>query len=382
MVNADADLTEHALTTAEHEARGQSDSAPWRFIAYTRLRQEEAMGVDPVISMVRARALFEDARVAHDLLSAGLAAVALRAARLARAISIGSRIATTTWRSPGSPAIVSSSHTSSCSMSHASTPSRPFASRNSRACRASQAWQDRGITATLAVRMLQHFVGLRELGRLGPIEGLFAAGAVASDRPGMQGLLATFRLEAGDHEGTRALVQSFVDDDLATLGRDWVHETALALAAEAAFTIDWREGAAEMEASLAPAAGQLVVFTSAIAVFGRVDRYLGHLAYLQGDLDLAIERLAHARALDAACGCRLWSGWAACDEARVRTERAGRGDRQIAATLVRDAAGAARFAGSRRLLTAVRKLRRERLAHPFAECLPTAARVARRGCGT
>src|SRR6185503_16312273 len=104
-------------------------------------------------------------------------------------------------------------------------------------------------------------------------------------------------------------------DDLPNLPRDWAHETALALAAEAAFTIGFRDGAEAMAARLAPAAGQLVVFSSAVAVFGRVDRYLGHLAFLAGDVDRAVEHCATARALDDASGCRLWAGWAACDEA-------------------------------------------------------------------
>ena len=185
---------------------------------------------------------------------------------------------------------------------------------------------------------------------------MFAAGAIAAGRPGMQGLLAAFRLEAGDRDGTTALLRAFVDDDLPNLPRDWAHETALALAAEAAFTIGFRDGAQAMATQLAPAAGQLVVFSSAVAVFGRVDRYLGQLAFLAGDLDRAVEHCTTARALDDASGCRLWAGWAACDEARIRAERGGRGDPQAVARLVRHAVDAARYAGSRRLLAAVRAI--------------------------
>ena len=357
MVNADADLTEHALTTAEHEARGESDSAPWRFIAYTRLRQEEAMGVDPVVSMVRARALFEDARVAHDLLSAGLAAVALRAARL--------RAGDLDWesdrddhmalaRQSGHRELESHLELLDVARVYAVAPIR-VAEQSS--MRASQAWQDRGITATLAVRMLQHFVGLRELGRLGPIEGLFAAGAVASDRPGMQGLLATFRLEAGDHEGTRALVQSFVDDDLATLGRDWVHETASrwprkppspSIGARARRR--WRRASRPQPGSSSSSPRRLPSSAGSIVTSAISRTYRGTWIF-------AIERLAHAvrstRRVAVACGragpraTRRASALSGPGAAIVR----------FAATLVRDAAGAARFAGSRRLLTAVRKLR-------------------------
>jgi DNA-binding SARP family transcriptional activator len=356
MVNADATLTERALSTAEDIARAENDPLMWRHLAYARLRQEEALAGDPVVSAVRARALFEDALAANDLLSAGMASVALRAAQL-RAGDLDGPAEPDEYlalaRRSGHREVETHLELLEVARLFATAPLRTAERSSMLAARSAQ---DRGISATMAVRMLQHFVARREFGRLAPIEPMFAAGAAASGRPGMQGLLAAFRLEAHDRDGTTALLRAFVDDDLPNLARDWAHETALALAAEAAFTIGFRDGAQAMATRLEPAAGQLVVFSSAIAVFGRVDRYLGQLAFLAGDLDRAVEHCAVARALDDVSGCRLWAGWAARDEARIRAERGGRGDPQAVARLVRHAAHAARYAGSRRLLAALRTI--------------------------
>ena len=187
--------------------------------------------------------------------------------------------------------------------------------------------EGRGVGAAAAVRMLQFFVVQRVARRAGTTRTLVRGGCCLADRVGLQGVLAVFRLEAGDDDGARALLHTFVDDELAELPRDWAHETALVLAAETAFSLGDACGAAEMaRAGLAPSTGQLVVFTSTIATFGRVDRYLGQLAFLQDDLDGAVDRFAAARALDHASGCRLWAGWAVCDEAVARRRRGKRSD--------------------------------------------------------
>ena len=319
-----------------------------------RLRQLEAEAADPVACEVAARALFTDAVAAGDLVSAGLAGVARQAARLRRG-----DLAWDADRDETRAVAERSGHREvesylDCLEVARSLATAPLREADALSAATARRAEGRGVGAAAAVRMLQYFVVQREREALAPLEPLFTAGAVSADRVGLQGVLAAFRLEAGDEDGTRALVHTFVHDELADLPRDWAHETALALATDAAFSLGAPEGAGEMAARLAPSAGQLVVFTSTIATFGRVDRYLGQLAFLQDDLDDAIEHFAAARALDHASGCRLWAGWAACDEAATRRRRGNRGDARRVDDLLATATTAARGAGSRRLLHAVR----------------------------
>ena len=95
-----------------------------------------------------------------------------------------------------------------------------------------------------------------------------------------------------------------------------------------------------------------MTLTSVVAVLGRVDRYLGRLAHLAGDADLAITHLAAARRLDDGAGSGLWSGWAARDEAVVRRARSALGDREAAAELLDLAQARAHAHGSARLAAA------------------------------
>lgn len=101
--------------------------------------------------------------------------------------------------------------------------------------------------------------------------------------------------------------------------------------------------------ALLPARGQVVTLTSVVAVLGRIDRYLGRLAHLAGDLDGAIEHLETARRLDDGAGSGLWSGWAARDEAVVRLARDAPDDRALATELLDLALARARSHGSERL---------------------------------
>ncbi|HXH58024.1 hypothetical protein [Iamia sp.] len=89
-------------------------------------------------------------------------------------------------------------------------------------------------------------------------------------------------------------------------------------------------------------------------VVGRVDRHLGLLARLRGELDVAIERLTTARRLDAAAGLPLWAAWAAHDEAAARLQRRATGHAEEAQELLAGAAGVALTHGFARLGDRVR----------------------------
>ena len=351
-------MTAVALDRAEDlAARAGDDDADGglrRAVAYARLRQLEAEAADPVACEVAARALFTDAVAAGDLVSAGFAGVARQAARLRRG-----DLAWDADRDETRAVAERSGHREvesylDCLEVARSLATAPLREADALSAATARRAEGRGVGAAAAVRMLQYFVvqlNARHWHRSSRCSQPVRCPPTASDckaswpRSGWKRATRTAR---------RALVHTFVHDELADLPRDWAHETALALATDAAFSLGAPEGAGAMAARLAPSAGQLVVFTSTIATFGRVDRYLGQLAFLQDDLDDAIEHFAAARALDHASGCRLWAGWAACDEAAARRRRGNRGDARRVDDLLAMATTAARGAGSRRLLHAVR----------------------------
>ena len=110
-----------------------------------------------------------------------------------------------------------------------------------------------GSITSSGLRVLQSFVIRREQGRLHELEPFLRLGR-ETGRIGLEGLVAACRLEAGDRDGARALVEQFVADALPVLQRDWVHDAALALVADACFQLDFPIAVDEMRERLASAA--------------------------------------------------------------------------------------------------------------------------------
>jgi tetratricopeptide (TPR) repeat protein len=211
------------------------------------------------------------------------------------------------------------------------------------------------IAFAAAGRLVQLSVIRREQLRLRELEGVIDALLSTSPRSGLGGLRASVQLELGDTEAARAALATF-RATLPTLTRDWGHDAALVFGIDAAYDLAEPDDACEMARRLEATAGRVVVAVNGLVVLGRADRYLGRAAQLQGDLDGAIERFARARELDDASGCTLWAAWARHDEARARSERARRDDRDVASALTAEAAPVARRYGSRRLAEALRRL--------------------------
>ena len=351
LVNVDAERAAHALNEAEMLSCSLPESAARFDVRLGRLRQAEALADDPRRCVRDAFDLYRDARAEGASRVAMHAAVLLEAARL--------RAGELDW-DPEHEEFVEHARTAGyveagvlldVCIAARGFAAQPLAAAEALMDHALERGRSHGHVMSFGVWGMQAFGIRREQCHLHELEALL--GAVAgTGRGGLQGLQAACRLEAGDRAGAQALVDAFVADALPTLARDWVHDTALALVADAAFELGVDPGPRLYE-KLEVSAGHVIVMCSAALVVGRADRFLGQLAALSGDHDRAIEHLTRARELDTASGCRLGAGWAAHDEAVVRTARCGPGDGRRADELRQHARDVARWAGSLRLARAV-----------------------------
>jgi hypothetical protein len=207
----------------------------------------------------------------------------------------------------------------------------------------------------LISRFIQMTVIRREQLRLGELEPLLVASLFASPRRFSRPLVAAARCEQGDRHAAGEQLVLF-SDELRGIHTDWIYLATLAIAAETAAEIGFAPLAAPLEERLIEQVPQVVV-GSGLIVLGHLDRYLGLVAHLRGDLDLAIERFSSARTSDADNGLRLWSAWAAHGEAASRLGRAREDDRCRASALLDEAAGTAEAFGSKRLAQRVESLR-------------------------
>jgi len=209
-----------------------------------------------------------------------------------------------------------------------------------------------GVEAALPVRFIQQLFIEREGGPRTPDWSRTLALVAGGPLRGTEPFIAAGLLGAGEEEAARETITPFLPG-LGELPRDWYRDAQLALTAEVVSDLGLAGPHVEvLYDGLLPVRGQVVVLTSVVMVLGRVDRYLGRLAHLAGDAERAIEHLSTARRLDEAAGSGLWSGWAARDEAVVRLERAGPGDRAVATELLDLALARARSHGSKRLTRA------------------------------
>lgn len=200
--------------------------------------------------------------------------------------------------------------------------------------------------------VLQHWTIERERLGLGPWEGQLRRIVEESIRPGFGMLLAPSLLELGRVDEARSIVAEAFSQVVGRR-RDWSTTTALAVATDLAVDLGVEvdvEGAREL---LEPAAGEVVVLGGWMTAVGRVDRYLGRLDVLAGNLDGAIAHFDTARRLDRDAGSGLWAAWAARDEAVARRKRGAPGDVEAALPLLDGALRAAKRHGSTRLVRSI-----------------------------
>jgi hypothetical protein len=162
-------------------------------------------------------------------------------------------------------------------------------------------------------------------GELGGTED--ALRAYLTDAPSTLGSLALPLVvcHAGDPARGEAELDHLAADGFRPYRRDSTWIASLAALSEAAVFVGRRDLGAELEALLLPHAGTMVDISACSGCFGPVDRILGVLADLRGDLDDAITRLEAAVRL-----CELGGAvpWLALSQHQLaaRLGQRGRGD--------------------------------------------------------
>jgi len=187
-------------------------------------------------------------------------------------------------------------------------------------------------------------------GTLGELAG--AIGAQLDDSvagPAYRCGLSLILADGGDAVGARREIDLVAPGAFAALPRNAARLSSLAVVAQAIATLDDPEHAPTLYRELLPLAGRNVVIGPALGCFGAVDRYLGLLAALTAQLDVAVGHLEAALATHAAMGARAWLAWTQHDLAAVLLRRGASGDRQRAAALRSAALEAATAIGMVRL---------------------------------
>jgi DNA-binding SARP family transcriptional activator/cytochrome c-type biogenesis protein CcmH/NrfG len=144
-------------------------------------------------------------------------------------------------------------------------------------------------------------------GRLAEIEPQVMA--LAHDRPSLpyiSGGLAALYAETGDTRAARQQIARCLGPALADLTRDWQWLATVTLVAHAASLIGLSGEAECLYALLQPYSGTQVLFGPGLAAVGPVDRWLGHLACLGGDRQMAMSHFKDARQLTERWEVHTW----------------------------------------------------------------------------
>jgi tetratricopeptide (TPR) repeat protein len=150
--------------------------------------------------------------------------------------------------------------------------------------------------------------------------------------------------DAGRHAEARVELERIVTDEGIELRVDTTWLSSCALLADAVGQLQEARAAGLLYAALEPYADRNATVPSG-AFVGPVQRHLGVLAAAMGDLDLALEHLAAARATAERGGMRAMLAWIALDEAGVLRARDAAGDRGRALASLTAAQDVARAVG-------------------------------------
>jgi len=195
----------------------------------------------------------------------------------------------------------------------------------------------------------------REQLRLGEIDTVLVGALTSTPRRFTRPLVAAARFEQGDLEAATQQLKIF-SGEVSQLQMDWLYLSTLSLAAESAAESAFTALAEPIEERLSEQPPQIVVACNSVLVIGHLDRYLGLLAELRGDMDLAIARFASARCHDREHALHLWAAWSAHGEASARMSRSAAGDVDRSRALNQEASEIATAFGSARLAARVASL--------------------------
>lgn len=204
------------------------------------------------------------------------------------------------------------------------------------------------------VHGIQMFSIRREQGRLdelAPVVRLLAGKAGGSWGPGFVALMA----DQGMTDEARRVLRRLVLEELDTL-RESLWLVALTYLTDACAELGDAEVAERLYPELAPHRGSSVMVGHLVACYGAADRYLGMLATVLGEWDLAEEHFDAALALNRRLGARTWQAHTLYEHARMLLARGHEGDRTRADGLLEEALGLAHAIGMRGLAARVRAL--------------------------
>ena len=353
LMNSMASEANEAILQAEQFAASVSDDVLRGLIALARLRQAESACEDPRETQQVATELVQRAADAGDDRLVRRAALHLQAARLRsgdyREMRQSQPELMADLRRPPSSAIGLNWRLTGVGLALAT---EPLSDANATSRSATEDVPAELAGTAMTSRMLNLMQIRYEQLRINELEPVLLTALESSPRRIMRPFVAAGRVELGDVAGTHEQLELFAAE-LEDMAVDWAYLATLALAAEVAAAANHTALADALEERMSGFAPQVVVACSVLMVLGHIDRYLGLLAALRGDLDLAVVRLASARRHDEGSGSPLWMAWAAHDEASVRLRRGARGDLAAARDLLVEAAPIARTFGSARLERAV-----------------------------
>jgi tetratricopeptide (TPR) repeat protein len=207
---------------------------------------------------------------------------------------------------------------------------------------------------------VQLYILRREQGRLAELES--ALRDIAERFPNSAGwgaATALFEVELGRRERAQHILRHLVSEDLSAVRSDVLYLITLAVLAEVARELADRRSASLLYPALLPHADRHIAVGLSTAGYGSVSRYLGLLAGVLGELDLAAAHFDKAIRSDDAFGAHPFVARERYEYAALLLERSGHGDREQAAELLAQARTAAQKLDMPRLLSQVGTLQRK-----------------------
>lgn len=198
------------------------------------------------------------------------------------------------------------------------------------------------------VHGLQMFGIRREQGRLAelaPVIRILADRGGAAWGPGLAAVLAELGMEDEARRELRRLVLDELDLQRRSL---WL--AGLTYLTDVCAALQDRDVAERLYPELRPHRGTSVMVGHLVACYGAADRYLGMLATVLGEWELAEEHLEAAGALNRELGARTWLAHTAFEHGRMLLLRGGRDDEARAETLLRTSVELAQAIGMPALL--------------------------------
>jgi DNA-binding CsgD family transcriptional regulator/tetratricopeptide (TPR) repeat protein len=199
----------------------------------------------------------------------------------------------------------------------------------------------------------------REQGRLGELRPVvqLLAGSEQEDlawRPGLVALL----VELGMADEARAELEWLRSDEFLGVARD-LSTASLVYLTDGCAALRDEDSAALLYPKLEPLAARTVVIGQLVACYGAADRYLGMLAGVLGNWDVAEAHFEYGLYLNRRMGAHTWTAHTAYEYARTLLTRGRPVDEPRAKELLADAAEASTRLGLRALGDKVAALRGE-----------------------